>query len=174
MNRKEKQQQARFDTEISPLLDQLSDLCVKYEMPMVAAVQLFESKKTGARVSAQSANQEIMALPMLLSQSLLSGQTKVTIKDNNTLQLALPQDSVGLLAPFLDKPETPESDFELLTVHAVDCEDCNEIMEQLILEGTRVDNILVPKHGSESENLITELKASKLPLIMTPKQSIIH
>jgi hypothetical protein len=175
MNRKEKQQQTRFNKEIEPLLDQLSALCVKYDMPMLAAVQLFENEETGARVSAQSANQEIMALPMLLSQSLLSGETKVVVKDNNTLQLLLPK-ADSELQNYMSNVETDsavEGDFEPLTAHAATCEECNEIMEELILQGTRVDNILVPKHNSESENLIADIKKSKMPFIM-PREYIIH
>ena len=51
MTRKEKTQQNRFDKKIAPLLKELADLCDKFEMPMLAAVQLFENDEEIGRAS---------------------------------------------------------------------------------------------------------------------------
>ena len=171
MTNKEKQQEKRFYKEIEPLLDQLVNLCDKYKMPVITAVQVFDSDKTGLRVCGTSSDPAEMGFQMLLSRSLLNGSTTVTIQKDNTLQLNLDVEEPAF-QQYL--PNKNEDDFEPLVEHAATCKDCNELLQDLILRGERVDNVVVPKHGQELENLIHDIQESKLPFIAPTKKMIIH
>lgn len=172
MTRKEKTQQNRFDKKIAPLLKELADLCDKFEMPMLAAVQLFENDEDGARVNTSATHPQAMSLPMTLSTSLMNGTTQVRISEDNQLQLIIPKkDMPEELRPFA---QSEEDDLEPLVLHALHCEDCNILMQEAIARGESIDNIVVPSHdGDTLRDLIKELKKERLPFII-PKNSIVH
>lgn len=182
MTRKEKTQQKRYDTKIAPLLKELTKLCTKFEMPMITAVQLFDNEETGARVNSHASCILGMSLPMTLSTSLMNGSTKVRI-DNNMLQLVMPKGSVPQpLQKYTDEGDvdTMQSelidadDLEPLELHAEHCADCRLLMEEAILRGERVDNVVVPKHDDAGlVELLDAIKTAKLPFII-PKNNIVH
>ena len=173
MTRKEKTQQNRFDKKIAPLLKELADLCEKFEMPMLAAVQLFENEEDGARVNTSATHPQAMSLPMTLSTSLMNGTTQVRISEDNTLQLTIPKkDMPEELKSFAESED--EDELEPLALHAMHCEDCNILMQEAIARGERVDNIVVPNHeGNGLRELIKDLKKAKLPFII-PKNNLVH
>lgn len=181
MTRKEKTQQNRFDTKIAPLLKELTKLCDKFGMPMLTAVQLFENDETGARVNTQATHPQEMSLPMTLSTSLMNGSTKVRIDASNMLQLVMPKNEIPeMLKKYAVEGDVSMSELftdeelEPLPLHATHCDDCRILMEEAILRGERVDNIVVPKHDDVGlKDPLDELKKSKLPIIF-PKNNIIH
>ena len=70
--------------------------------------------------------------------------------------------------------EYAEDELEPLVEHAAHCEDCNTLMQEAILRGERVDNIVVPKHDEAGiMELLEDIKKAKLPFII-PKNNIIH
>lgn len=180
MTRKEKTQQNRFDTKIAPLLKELGKLCKKYDMPMLMAVQLFEDEE-GARVSTTTSHPDSMSLPMTLSSSLMNGTTQVRIAENNMLQFIIPKGEMPEeLRPYARATREPvpheyaKDELEPLVEHATHCEDCNTLMQEAILRGERVDNIVVPKHDEAGlMELLEGIKKAKLPFII-PKNNIIH
>ena len=170
MTRKEKTQENRFATKIAPILDQLAILCERFNMPMVAAVQLFENEETGARVATQATLPKEMSLPLSISVSLMNGSTKVSV-ENNTLQLLVPK---GVMPDNLKQYSETELDTEIDEVideidtiieHAKHCEDCAELMQDYLGEAGTPENNLT--------DLIEELKKSKLPFVF-PKNNNIH
>ena len=180
MNRKEKTQQNRYDTKIAPLLKELTKLCDKFGMPMLTAVQLFENEENGARVNTQATHPEEMSLPMTLSTSLMNGSTQVRVAEGNMLQLIMPKgempeplkeyarDSYSSELPYV------EDELESLVQHSTHCEDCRMLMEEAIMRGERVDNIVVPPHDDmDMVDLLRTMKESKIPFII-PKNNIVH
>lgn len=161
MTRKEKTQQNRYDKQIAPLLDQIATLCEKYKMPFLTAVQLYVSDESGARISANASGQEDMAFPLLLGSGLATDKLIPIMKDSTTVQLKT-------------KAEMVEEDIEPLSEHALHCEDCKELMEDLVMQGEDVTNIYVPSHTEELDNLINDMKTNKLPFIIPRKPLIIH
>lgn len=177
MTRKEKIQQTRFNTKIVPLIKELTKLCNKFNMPMLASVQLFENAEEGAHVATHATHPQEMSLPMMLSTSLMNGATQVRIA-NNSLQLIMPKETIlGELKKYSRKEDgdtNSASEAEPLAEHAKHCKDCAILMEEAVLRGERIDNIVVPKHAEAGlAELIDELKAIKLPFIMS-KNNIIH
>lgn len=176
MTRKEKTQQNRFDKKIAPILKELTALCKKFDMPMLTAIQLFENEEEGARVSTTATHPQGMSLPMTLSTSLMNGTTQVRIAEGNMLQLIMPKGEMPEeLKPYARERGVPfeEDELEPLVEHAMHCEDCNELMQEAILRGERVDNIVVPKHEDGLMDLLEDIKKSKLPFIV-PKNNIVH
>lgn len=90
MTRKEKTQQKRFDTKIAPLLQEVADLCAKFDMSLLASVQLYIDDESNARIEAFVTHPQNMALPMTLSTSLMRGTTQVSVSEN-TLRLVIPK-----------------------------------------------------------------------------------
>lgn len=117
MTRKEKTQQNRYDTKIAPLIEELTKLCKKFEMPMLVSVQLFENELEGARVATHIAQAENMSLPMSLGSSIMNGSTEVRITDDNCLQLAVPKEYMP------DKLQPYKRGWE------DDCDDSAEVLE---------------------------------------------
>ena len=174
MTRKERTQQNRFDKKIAPLLQELAELCEKFEMSMLASVQLYVNDDDGARVNTSATHPQGMSLPMTLSTSLMNGTTQVRISEENTLQLIIPKGEMpDELKQFADNPYQ-EEELEPLALHAMHCPECYALMTEAIARGERIDNIVVPRHDDVAlQSLAEELKKSKMPFII-PKNNTIH
>lgn len=175
MTRKERTQQNRFDKKIAPIIQELADLCEKFEMPLVTSVQVYTSEN-GARTKTSIASPDGMSLPMMLSTSILNGSIQLEITQNH-LKLHIPKSELKRLRTHSDYEETDDrrdDEPEPLAIHAQHCEDCNILMKEALARGERIDNIVVPRHDDAGlSDLIEELEKNKFPFIMA-KNNIIH
>lgn len=153
-----------FNKEIVPLLDKISDLCEKHNLPMLSAFQLFEDTEQGARLATKTFSNAKSSVPLLLCSSVLEGTAKVVLIGNSSFSVTLPDDT-GNHEEIYD-----ENDLETLEAHAEHCQSCSESLGRHLDNGEDLSTVHVIKHADdEYDDLPDDLT---LPIIISKNPTI--
>lgn len=74
-----KTQTNKFEQQIEPLIEKLSNLCEEFGMAMVTSVQLYDDEHTGARTATHITHPKLMSAAMAMSTSLLNGGVEIKV-----------------------------------------------------------------------------------------------
>jgi hypothetical protein len=169
-SKKEQKKETQFTEEISPLIDRITELCNKYDMPLLVAVQLYINKTDGVRMAAQSVETKNSVLPLRISSKLLRGEARVSAEGDEAYYIKLADEEGN----FNDSFEYTQ--LETLEEHAAHCSDCKEMMEERVASGEDISNVRIM--GDHTDEVSFDLQDIESPMMLggffTRKSTIVH